>query len=89
MYQKVLKDLVSHATEKFFKELTDYNQVACYKVEFKTSENHVSFIASLVTCDKEPELGEWFEIRGYLCYEVEFVTIEDTLKKKTIYNRFA
>ena len=88
MYKKALQDLISKATEEFFEEHTEYKEVACYKVEFRTSKNHIAFTARLVACDKEPHFGEWFDIEGYICYHIEFTKIVNTVERTILYNAF-
>lgn len=87
MYKKALKDLITHATNEFFKQHTEYKEVCCYKVDFDKDSTTCAFTARLVACDNDPKFGEWFTIQGYLCYEIEFTRITDS-NEKVLYSRW-
>ena len=89
MYKKALQELISKATEEFFKEHTEYKKTSCYKVELKNNHSIIEFTAHLVATDNDPQLGEWFTLEGYLCYHINFTKIINTFEKKVIFNIFA
>lgn len=87
MYKEALQQLIETAAREFFKEKTGNKEVCCYKVELTHDKTSVNFTANIVACDNDPKWGEHFTVKGYICYNIEFITITD-IDGKELYNRW-
>ena len=88
MYKQALQQLIEVAAREFFKEKTEYKEVCCYKVELTHDKTSVNFTANIVACDNDPKCGEYFTVKGYICYDIKFITVKD-MNGKELYNRWA